>query len=95
MTLRLDGVTANRSAIGARLRLTVVCPDGSRRDIHRVIGGDSGHGSQPLRAEIGLGDATSIASLEIVWPGSARQIVTGLKPDTSWRIREGEAARGR
>jgi hypothetical protein len=41
---------------------------------------------------IGLGDATSIVSVEISWPGSGlHQSVKGLALDHSYRLQEGVA----
>lgn len=91
ISLRLEGVAANRSAIGARLRLRVKRPDGVTRDLFRVIGTGSGFGSQSLRMDIGLGDAVAIEVLEIAWPGSQElQVIGGLRLGTAWRIRQGE-----
>lgn len=91
LKLKLVGVKANRAAIGARLKVTVQTPDGSR-DIHRVVSGGGNFGSNPLRQEIGLGNATAIISIDIRWPGSnTRQTLTGLELNRSYQIREGDA----
>ena len=93
VTLVLEGVAANRSAIGARLRVTVRRPDGSTRDVHHLVGTGGSYGSQSLQAELGLGDATAIESVEIAWPGSGtRQTVRGdaVGLDSCWKIVEGE-----
>jgi len=93
VTLVLEGVRANRSAIGARLRVTVRRADGSTRDIHHLVGTGGSYGSQSLQAELGLGDATAIEALEILWPGSGtRQSVTGgaVALDSCWRLVEGQ-----
>ena len=46
-------------------------------------------GCNPLRQEIGLGDATAISAVEIHWPGSGTvQTLTGLELDKCYRIRE-------
>jgi hypothetical protein len=61
------------------------------RDLYRTVSSGGSFGSNPLRQEIGLSDATSIASVEIRWPGSdTRQSVTGLELDHSYEIREGD-----
>jgi len=89
VTLVLQGVKANRCAIGARLRVQVRRPDGSSRDIWHTVGTGGSFGSESLQAEIGLGDATAIEEIEIRWPGSATQIVKDLAPERSWKIIEG------
>lgn len=68
LDLRLVGRRANRSAIGARVRVTVV-ENGRARDIHRVVGAGSSFGASPLRQWIGLGTARRAESIEIAWPG--------------------------
>ncbi len=72
LTLRLRGVQANRAAIGARVRVDVVTPAGPR-SIHHVVGTGGSFGSSSLQAELGLGDATSITAIEILWPGSGNR----------------------
>jgi hypothetical protein len=91
--LELEGVRANRSAIGSRVAVTVEGEDGPRT-IHRTVGSGGSFGASPLRQEIGLGAARRIRGVEIVWPGSGlRQAVDGLSPGRRYRVREGEPAR--
>jgi len=76
--LKLVGTKANRPAIGARIKVTFQTPAGSR-ELHRVVSSGGSFGSNPLRQEIGLADATAITAVDIRWPGSnTRQTVTGL-----------------
>src|SRR5262249_7841091 len=83
---------ANRSAIGARLKLTVATKGGTR-SIYRTVSTGGSFGCNPLRQEIGLGDATSLESVEIRWPGSGTlQTVKSLSLDRFYRIREGAEA---
>lgn len=90
LKLKLEGVKANRAAIGARITVNLQTPKGSR-ELHRVVSSGGSFGCNPLRQEIGLGDATVITSVEIRWPGSGtRQTVTGLEPNHSYQIREGQ-----
>lgn len=86
--LQLVGVKANRPGIGARLKLILEGPSGERTLRHTVGTGGS-FGCNPLRQEIGLGDAKVIKSLEILWPGSGtRQTFTDLAPDRLYRLQE-------
>lgn len=90
--LQLVGTRANRPAIGARVRVTVETPQGTR-EIHRVVDGGGSFGSNPLRQEIGLGSATGSVSVDIRWPGSdSRQKIAHLEIDHQYRIREGDDA---
>jgi hypothetical protein len=88
LKLQLVGVKANRSAIGARLKIVVDRP-GGERFIYRTVNSGGSFGCNPLRQEIGLGDATAIKSVEIRWPGSGTmQTITGLQLDACYRVRE-------
>jgi hypothetical protein len=91
LKLRLEGVKANRSAIGARVRVRFV-EGGAERTVHRIVGPGGSFAGSPLRLEIGLGRAERITAVEIDWPGSGtRQSVAGLVPDRMYRVREGDA----
>lgn len=91
VTLKLEGKTANRSAIGARLELTVQGPEGPSRKIARTVrtGGSFGAGS--LQQKIGLGKATRIERLRIIWPNAAQtaETYTDLVPNRFYHIVEG------
>ncbi len=90
ITLKLEGVAANRAAIGARVKVAVSTPQGERA-IYRTVRSGGSFGASPLRLEIGLGQASGIDSVEIAWPGSgARQVLHGLKMDRFYRVREGD-----
>lgn len=84
----LVGKGANRAGIGARLRLTLSTPSGPRV-IHRTLNSGGSFGCNPLRLEIGLGDAVRVDSLEIRWPGSGTvQTLKGLAVDSTYRVHE-------
>jgi hypothetical protein len=88
ITLRLEGVKANRSAIGARIRVDLATPRGPRQ-LHVVCNTGGSFGSQSLQQEIGLGDATAIERIEIRWPGSGTlQTLAGPALDGCYRVRE-------
>lgn len=91
ITLKLEGVQTNRSAIGARLKVTVQTGKGTR-DIYKTVSTGGSFGSSPLRQEIGLGQATAIEKVEIFWPVTGKtQTFTGLERDHFYKIREGDA----
>ena len=92
VSLELEGTASNRNAIGARLKVTLRTPRGPRL-LYRTVSEGASFGSNTLRQEIGLGDATGIASVEIRWPGSGRvQLVRGLELRKRYRVREGRLA---
>ena len=90
VTLKLVGVAANRSAIGAHVRLDV-SGEGRPRSIHRWVGSGASFGSSPLRLEVGLGASREVERLVVEWPGSGRvQSFEKLEADRFYEITEGE-----
>ena len=91
LSLWLVGVESNRSAIGARVRVTVEM-DGETRDIHRVVSSGSSFGGNPLRLDIGLGRAERVLSVTVRWPttGNSQELI-GLELDSAYRVTEGAA----
>ena len=88
VTLKLEGVQSNRSAIGARVRVTVATAAGDRT-IHRTVNTGASFGSSPLRQQIGLGNAESIKSIEIFWPTTGKsQRIPGVPMDGYYKIEE-------
>jgi hypothetical protein len=88
LRLELQGVRSNRSAIGARIKVELKTGSGTRY-LYRTVGSGGSFGGSPLRAEIGLKDAQTIASLEVLWPATGQvQRLTGLVRDRTYQIRE-------
>ncbi len=89
LMLTLVGERANRSGLGARITVRTRGPAGPRV-IHRLASTGGSFGANPLRQEIGLGDAQAIESVEIRWPGSGTvDSLRGLEPDRAYRVPEG------
>lgn len=83
--LRLQGNRSNRAAIGARIRL--VLP--GEREIHRVITSGGSFGASPFEQLIGLGDASRVETLEILWPATGeRQEFKHLKSNQYIEVKE-------
>jgi len=88
LVVELTGVESNRPGYGARLRVVIETPQGSR-ELHRAQGCVSSFGSTPRRQEIGLGDATRIAELRVTWPKSGRvQTFTDVPLNSRVRVTE-------
>jgi hypothetical protein len=68
VSLKLTGTISNRSAIGARVRLTA----GGITQTAEVISGGSYLSQSDLRLHFGLGAATRIDRLEVDWPRGAK-----------------------
>ncbi|MEM6456400.1 MAG: CRTAC1 family protein [Acidobacteriota bacterium] len=90
LTVRLEGVAANRDGLGARIAIEVVDADGDARTIHALVGHAGSFGGSSLQAEIGLGAATAIRRLTIRWPGSGTvDAIDDVPLDRIVRVREG------
>ena len=88
LTLDLAGTKTNRSAIGARIAVEIETPRGART-LHGVVSSGGSYGGSTLAQEIGLGDATRIKKVEVVWPASGiKQQIGDLSLDTRRKIVE-------
>lgn len=85
VTLQLEGVTVNRSAIGAKV--AVVTPG---RTFYHLVGQTGSFGGNSLQVEVALGDETEITRVEIRWPGAALETLTAVPIDSIVSIRQGE-----
>ncbi|MFW5955550.1 MAG: CRTAC1 family protein, partial [Rhodothermales bacterium] len=97
ISLQLEGRSANRSSVGARIRIRVEEADGRQRDIFRTVSTGGSFGASPLRQTIGLGNATSIVEVDIQWPDAndSSQVFTDLEVGEHYRIVQGEPPRRR
>jgi hypothetical protein len=90
VTLRLEGRRTNRSGFGVRIKVRVTTPRGPR-DIHALGGTGGSFGGNTLQQEIGLGDATTIETIEVTWPVSEEtQIFRAPAMDRTYKVVEGE-----
>jgi hypothetical protein len=92
ITLELEGRSANRSAIGARVEVDVADADGATRTIRRTVGTGGSFGAGSLQLHVGLGRVTRVQKVRILWPDSARTKTsyTGLDVNRFYHIVEGE-----
>ncbi len=90
ITLRLEGVKSNRSAIGTKIILEIE-ENGKSRRIYRMVSSGGSFGSNSLQVEAGLGKATLINKLTVEWAGSGtKNIYEHLPSDNILKIREGD-----
>ena len=69
IAVRLVGTRSNRSAIGARIQ--VEFDDAKqRRSVYKWVNSGGSFGGNPLRQQIGLGQAAIIDTISIYWPTS-------------------------
>ena len=93
VTLELEGVTANRSAIGARVAVVAVDARGASRTVYRTVGTGGSFGSGPLQLHIGLDRATGVKEVRVIWPDSVRSsdTYTGIAVRQAYRVVQGKA----
>jgi enediyne biosynthesis protein E4 len=84
ITLSLEGVRSNRSAIGAQVRVIA----GALVQTAEVRSGGSYLSQSDLRLHFGLGTESQVDKIEITWPGGLLQVETGLPVDRVAHIRE-------
>jgi hypothetical protein len=89
INLKLVGVKTNRSAIGARIKVTVVNQGNKSRSIYRTVGSGGSFGASPLEQHIGLGKSAKIQNIEISWPASnTRQTFDSVEKNQFVEIKE-------
>jgi predicted nucleotidyltransferase len=87
ITIRLEGTTSNRSAIGAKVTIEA----GGRKLVAEVRSGGSYVSHNDTRVHFGLGEAGSVDSVSIRWPTGKVQSVRTLAADQFYVAREGGA----
>ncbi len=86
LRVTLQGTKSARDAYGAELTLT----SGGRTQ-RRTLRGSSSYCSQSEKAVLfGLGRATGVEKLEIVWPSGEKQTLSSLPVNTSIHVVEGQ-----
>ena len=85
--LKLVGTKCNRTAIGARVRVTT----GKQTQMDEVHSGDSVMSQSDLRLHFGVGSATTIDVIEVKWPTTQKlEVFKQVKVNQILTIREGD-----
>jgi hypothetical protein len=88
--VKLEGERSNRAAIGAKVTVKFT-ENGKKRMAYREVNSGGSFGSSPLRREIGIGQASVIDEITIIWPVSGLvQTLKNLKPNQFIKIKEGK-----
>ena len=86
LTLKLEGVAANRQAIGARVELRVSSGD-STKSIYQTVSTGGSFGNNSSRLHFGIGDAEALESVIIRWPGTHKsQIINNPDINTFMKV---------
>lgn len=83
---------SNRSAIGAKIKLTLLDSNNEQRHIYRTISSGASFGANSLNQIVGLGNASKIENISVRWPnGSSIYVDYGDAPINSYlQIAEGQ-----
>ena len=89
LSMRLMGLKSNRSAIGARIKVTVRNGGQPARSIYQTVSSGGSFGASPLLQHMGLGLKAEVDSVEIWWPASHnRQRFREVKKNQTLEIQE-------
>ena len=84
------GKQSNRWGVGARIRAEIE-ESGRRRSVYKWVNTGGSFGANPLRQEIGLGKASKIEVLDILWPTTGKtQRFLNVPVDQFVEVTEGE-----
>lgn len=86
----LEGTKSNRSAIGAWVRLKANIKGKAYWQMRQVLAHNSFQSQSDIRQHFGLGDATQIDSLEVIWPSGAVQKFANLAKNNFYKIIENQ-----
>jgi hypothetical protein len=84
--VKLEGVTSNHDAIGARVRIQV---DDGRKGSGMVKTGSSYCSQSELPLTFGLGRAAKVTSMEVTWPNGRVEKLAGVAANHAVTVREG------
>jgi len=90
VNLHLVGVSSNRSAIGAIVKLHATINGNAQWQVREVNAQNSFQGQNDLRVHFGLGDADMIDTLMINWPSGIVESYYNYPADKFYEITEGE-----
>ena len=71
INIKLEGTTANKLGIGSKIIISIN-ESGEKRKIYHNVGFDASFGGNSILAEIGLGKADIIESIEVMWADQSK-----------------------
>ena len=80
VTIRLVGTTSHRDAIGTEVVATLT----GRQTTHQLVAGCGYMVSNEKVIHIGLGEATKVERINILWPSGIQQTYTDVLANTHW-----------
>ncbi len=84
LKINLIGAKSNRDGIGARVRLYV----GNQLQYRQNNGGMEGYVQHNKTIHFGIGNATRVDKIKIIWPSGYVSTITNIKSDQTLEIKE-------
>jgi hypothetical protein len=88
--ITLEGVTSNRSAIGALIVVETIMNDKTRRQVREVSTHSGWRSQSELTQHFGLGTATAVSKVVINWPSGYSETIVGPPINQTLSVREGD-----
>lgn len=90
LILKLEGTTANKVAIGARVFISAQ-EDGKEKKIYRTVTSGASFGANSLALEVGLGKSQVINNVTVTWPckDCPAQTFTGIEINKAYQLVQG------
>ena len=85
LSVKCAGTKSNRSAIGARVRVTA----GERTQLQEVMSGSSYYSQNDLRLHFGLGAEKRAERVEVAWPSGAKESFENVEANQWVTVTEG------
>ena len=91
VVVKLEGVTANKMALGARVDVEIE-ENGQTRHVYEMVTSGASFGGNSLQLEIGLGKAKEIKTLNVFWPDKqlSKQTFQHLTINKAYQIKQGD-----
>ena len=86
--LNLTGTASNHSALGAKVKLKTTINDNQVWQYREVNAQNGFNSENSLIVHFGLGDATAIDSVIIIWPSGTTDILTNLSVNQLYNVTE-------
>lgn len=85
LKIRLEGTTSNRDAIGTEVKITI---EGS--SYYRWHHGSGFFCQSLIPVHFGLGNATSIDEIQVIWPSGRREVIHNVAANQTLNLVEGD-----
>lgn len=94
ISIKLVGTSTNKSAIGTKIRIKATINGQTVWQLREISAQSSYCGQNDLRAHFGLGNATTVEEIRILWPSSIEETILEVNADQFITILEGQGILG-